>query len=212
MAKSNTASRADSGDRSCKIDRIAAEYDLEAAAHELGELWTREEERYSLRRLATRFNRSLLRAAMERSGMDVLEGEAENTYRLLTDDDVSEGTRTQVRNRLRNQGVDVEAIESAFVSYQTVNRHLKGCLEVERPEKSEENGVKKATQRLAALRNRTMVVTENTLSQLRSSGDITLGDADVFVDVTVTCSDCGTHTTARELIADGGCTCEPSES
>ncbi|EMA41215.1 rod-determining factor RdfA [Halococcus hamelinensis] len=208
MQQSSTASRAESDERTCKIDRIAVEYDLGDIAEELGELWTREEERYSLRRLATHFNRRLLRAAMERNGMDVLEGEAENTYRLLTDDDVSVGTRTQARNRLRKQGVDIEAVESAFVSYQTVNRHLKGCLDAERPAEPDEDGVEKATQRIAALRNRTVVVTENTLSQLRSADEITLGDADVFVDITVTCADCGTHTTARELIADGGCDCE----
>jgi DNA-binding transcriptional ArsR family regulator len=116
---------------SCKIKRSAAAYDLLAEAERLEEYWTRDVERYSLRDLAAHFNHHLLRAAMERAGLSSLNGEIENTYRLLTDDDVSRGMRTQARNRLQKQGIDVEQLQSDFVSYGTVRRHLKRCLDVE---------------------------------------------------------------------------------
>ena len=181
-------------------------------AENLQEYWTREDERYSLRGLADYVNQAVLRTAMEREGQNPLDGEVENTYRLLTDDEVSQGVRTQAHSRLDRGGVDVDAIEGDFVSYQTVNRHLKECLGVERDstERSDSDRIDSGAQRIAALRNRTVAVTENTLDQLRSSGALALGDPDVYVDVTVTCTECGTHATVQELIDDGGCECEPA--
>ena len=211
MAQSDVMSGESDQQPSCKLDRVIDEYDLDGVAGNLQELWTREEERYSLRGLADYANQAVLRTAMDREGLNPLDGEVENTYRLLTDDDVSQGVKTQAHSRLDRRGVDVDAVESDFVSYQTVNRHLKECLGVERDstEQTTSDRVEGGAQRIAALRNRTVAVTENTLEQLRSSGALALGDSDVYVDVTVTCTDCGTHATVQELIDDGGCECEP---
>ena len=208
-AKSGTA-----GAPSCKLDRVIDEYELGRVAENLPNYWTREDERYSLRGLADYVNQAILRTAMDRAGLNPLDGEVENTYRLLTDDEVSQGVRTQAHSRLDRGGVDVDAVEGDFVSYQTVNRHLKECLGVERAstERSDSDRVDSGAQRIAALRNRTVAVAENTLDQLRSTGALALGDPDVYVDVTVTCTDCGTHATVRELIDDGGCGCEPTDA
>lgn len=208
MAHSSTEPPEDGQAPSCKIDRVAAAYDISAEAKRLGEYWTREEERYSLRELAVYFNHQLLRAAMEREGLNPLDGEVENTYRLLTDEDVSQGMRTQARNRLQKQGVDVEQLQSDFVSYGTVNRHLKQCLGVEHEPTVVDDPAENGAKRIAALQNRTAAVTKNTLSQLDSAGDITLGDTDVFVDITVSCAECGMHATVREFIENDGCRCE----
>lgn len=37
------------------------------------------------------------------------------------------------------------------------------------------------------------------------SGALALGEPDVYVDVTVTCIDCGAHVAVEEPIDDGGC-------
>ena len=192
---------------SCKIDRAAAAYDLSEEAERLAEYWIREDERYSLRNLAVHFNQLLLRTAMERAGLNPLDGEVENTYRLLTDEDVSQGMRTQARNRLQKQNIDVDQLQSDFVSYGTVRRHLKGCLGVERESSETDDPAETGSQRIAALQNRTVAVTENTLSQLASAGELAAGDIDVFVDITVSCSACGTHAPVREYIEGNGCDC-----
>lgn len=192
---------------SCKIDRTAAAYDLPGEAERLAEYWTRDTDRYSLRELAVYFNRRLLRAAMEQAGLNPLDGEVENTHRLLTDDDVSPGMRTQARNQLQRHGVDIETVRSDFVSYQTVRRHLKQCLGAERAPR-DSAAADTSAQRIAALQHRTVAVTENTLSQLQAAGNITYGDIDVFVDITVSCAECGRHATIQEFITNDGCHCE----
>jgi hypothetical protein len=194
---------------SCKIDRTAATYNLSEEAERLGEYWTRDDERYSLRELAVHFNHQLLRAAMEQAGLNPLDGEIENTYRLLTDDEVSQGMRTQARNRLQKQDIDVDQLQSDFVSYGTVRRHLKRCLNAERePTDTNDDPAETSAQRIAALQNRTVAVTENTLSQLASASELAAGDIDVFVDITVSCPECGMHATVREFIDSDGCHCE----
>jgi hypothetical protein len=141
--------------------------------------------------------------------MNLLDGEIENTYRLLTDDNVSRGMRTQARSRLQKQDIDVEQLQSNFVSYGTVRRHLKHCLGVERePTDTDDDPAEIGTQRIAALQNRTIAVTENTLSQLYSAGELVAGDIDVFVDITIACPECGMHATIREFIENNGCHCE----
>jgi hypothetical protein len=194
---------------SCKIDRTAAAYDLPMEAERLEEYWTRDDNRYSFRDLAVYFNHQLLRGAMERAGLNPLDGEVDNTYRLLTEDNVSQGMRTQARNRLQKQGIDVDQLQSDFVSYGTVRRHLKRCLGAERePTDTNDDPAEIDAQRIAALQNRTVAVTENTLSQLASAGELAAGDIDVFVDITVSCPECGMHATVREFIDNNGCHCE----
>jgi hypothetical protein len=67
MTQSSGASRDTDQTPSCKIDRAAAANDLSNEAERLGEYWTRDDERYSLRELAVYFNHLLLRAAMKRA-------------------------------------------------------------------------------------------------------------------------------------------------
>jgi hypothetical protein len=208
MGQSSSTASEPNQTSSCKIDRTAAAYDLSDEAERLAEFWTRDTERYSLRDLALHFNHQLLRTAMEQAGLNPLDGEVENTYRLLTDNDVSQGMRTQARNRLQKQGIDVDQLQSDFVSYGTVRRHLKDCLGAERESTgTDDDPAETGGQRIAALQNRTVAVTENTLSQLASADELTAGEIDVFVDITVSCSECGVHASVREYIEGNGCDC-----
>lgn len=194
---------------SCKIDRTATAYDLADEAERLAAYWTRDADRYSLRELAVYFNRQLLRAAMEQAGLNPLDGEVKNIYRLLTADDVSPGMRTQARNRLQKHDVDVETLQSDFVSYQTVRRHLKHCLGVEQELANvDDDPTETGAQRIAALQHRTGAVTEKTLAQLQAAGELAGGDLDVFVDITVSCTACGMHATVQDFITNNGCHCK----
>ncbi|WP_254547066.1 rod-determining factor RdfA [Halomarina pelagica] len=190
-----------------KVRRVSEKYglgDVEA------ELLTRRTgdgvERHSLRELAAYVNRRLLDAALKRAGENPLDGEVSNLYRLLTSDEVTEGTRTQAINRLTRRGVDAEALRDDFVSYQTVNRYLDGVAPAPRapPANGTDHG-----ERISKLQARLEAVTGSSLDQLRRGDDFALGPYDVLVDVTVTCRECGLTTSVHALLDRGGCDCRP---
>ncbi|NHN60706.1 MULTISPECIES: rod-determining factor RdfA [Halorussus] len=194
-----------------KVGRLLERYDLgEAFGDRLEAAWLGEGvERRSLRDLADLFNRELLAVAMEDAGMAALDGEVENIYRLLTDDDVSSGMRTDARRRLDRNGVDVESLERDFVSYQAIRTYLKDVREAEYDDSAADDRVEKVAESVRRLRSRTVSVAEGNLDQLRNADELELGESRVLVDVTVLCEDCGAQYSYDELLERGGCDCEP---
>ncbi|WP_327053869.1 rod-determining factor RdfA [Halomicrococcus gelatinilyticus] len=201
-----------SGPRS-KVQRVIDEYELTGMGEQLEAYWTGDGEvEYSLRELADVFNRAVLRAALDRAGASPLEGEVENTYRLLTDDSVSSGVRTETRNALARDGVAVEELEDDFVTHQAVHTYLTKHRGVEYESGGDETDqVEKGAETIQRLRSRTSAVAETTLENLESTDRIALGDFDVFVDVRVLCDTCGRSYTVDDLLEDGGCACAESE-
>lgn len=191
-----------------KVDRVSDKYGLSSVNEELAARWTRTTDRYSLRDLAEEFNISIVESAMEAADMTPLDGDADNMYRLLTDDDVSRGNRTQAKRQLERNGIDADELTSDFVSYQSINRHLKNVLDVEYPDEDEPVDPEVAAQRILALQNRTKAVTENTIEQLRSRDDVVGGDFQVLVDISVTCYRCGRQMSVRQFIDRNGCRCD----
>lgn len=212
MTESNRDSTADTDsadDTRSKVGRLIRAYELDGMAEDLETRWLgTAETQNSLRELADYFNRQLLRVAMIEAGMDPLEGEVENAYRLLTDD-VSAGVRTQARKRFEREGLDVEHIERDFVSHQAIHTYLTKYRGVQKEaQTTDSNRIEKAAQTVQRLKNRLAVVATNTLETLRSTGRIALGDFDVSVDVRVFCRDCGEQYDVRGLLESGGCNCE----
>lgn len=204
-----TDSDSDGTTYNSKVSRVTQRYGLEGIDRTLVDLWTREEERYSLRELADHFNERVVAAAMEDAGVAPLDGEVANTLRLLTDDEVSAGKRTQARNRLEQQGVDVSRLTDDLVSYQAINRHMKQRLDVDRDTESSEPDPADKLESIRALQNRTAAVTESKLEELRATGEYGVGDLDVYVDISVTCSDCFRTLSVSEFFEQGGCDCSP---
>ena len=205
-------SSADAGGRrvtNSKVGRVIEEYELAGVGEELEQRWLAEEEQQSLRELAEWFNQQVLHEAMKNADEDPLEGEVENTYRLLTDDDVTKGTRTQTQKTLERNGIDVGSLEADFVSHQAVHTYLTKYRNVEYPaqEADEEDQISKIEETIQRLKNRTKAVTESTLERLARNGSLKLGTFEVSVDVRVTCEDCGTYVRIEELLAQGGCDC-----
>jgi hypothetical protein len=195
-----------------KVERVIETYGLEGLGDELERRWTGAAgERESLRSLADRFNRAVLRSALDEAGTSPLDGEVENTYRLLRDDDVSPGMRTEVRRQLEREGLDLDEVESDFVSHQAVHTYLRDHRGAEL-ETEDQSRVEKEAQTIRRLQGRVSVVTESGLSRLSSAGDVTIGDFDVLTDVQVYCGDCGSQYEAVELIERGGCDCDPDGS
>jgi len=193
---------ANSGE-TCKIDRVAADWKLEAAADELEQRWADGE---SLRDLEGFFNRAVLRAAMTESGMDTLDGEAANVYRLLTGDDVSAGKRVDAESRLRRNGIDPDAMTDDFVSYQTVRTHLNSCLGVQTA-RDRTFTVADARNTVHKLVSRTESVALRVIERLSGQEKIEIGTPSVTVSVRVACADCHDEYSFATLLEDGTCSC-----
>lgn len=194
-------------DRTYKVGRVLDEYGLEELHAALPDLWLGESgSGTSLRDLADRINVALVRQAMDRAGADPLDGEAENSYRLLTADDVSAGVRTQQRNRLERAGVDVGELEDDFVTHQAVHTYLTQGLGVSK-ETDDADPVEKRDERIQRLRSRMVAVMEQSLSELRDADELSLGSFDTTVSLQVYCQDCETQYDLSELLDRGGCDC-----
>lgn len=194
-----------------KVGRVIDEYSLDGFGAELEARWTGERgEQSSLRALADLFNRRVLEAALEEAGVRSLDGEVENRYRLLTDEEVSAGMREQIRRELDRADVPIEEVQSDFVSHQSIYTYLTEHREAIHPssvEASPEERRERELDKIGALITRTTVVTEDSLERLAATDALSGGVSEVFVDVQVTCEACGRTMAATAFLEDGGCSC-----
>ena len=192
--------------RRSKVARLIDAYDLDGIGEEMARRWTAEDDRWSLRDLADHFNQAVLEAAMQAEGPQMLDGEVENTYRLLTDEDVGEADRTRVRRRLERDGIEVDDLIDDFVTYQAIRTFLMKHQGAEYT-KDETDPLERETKNLQQLRGRVDSVTTGKLEQLRDSGELRLGEFRTLIDVRVVCEECNTQYDAVELLESGGCDC-----
>ncbi|MDQ2053839.1 MULTISPECIES: rod-determining factor RdfA [Halobellus] len=194
---------------SSKVARLISEYGLDGLGDELEARWTGDGvERTSLRDLADYFNERLLEQALIDAGMSALESDVSSTYENLTDDDVSTGVRTDTRNRLEQNGVDVDALESDFVSYQAIRSYLTEYRDAEYRRLSDEEKVEKDLQSIQRLMTRTLSVTEERIEKLRETGRIDVDEFEVLLDVQVLCQNCGEQYSISEFLEQRGCECQ----
>jgi hypothetical protein len=190
------------GDTDCKVDRVCERWDL-TMGDELRERWRGGE---SLRELETVFNEAVLRAALQSADADVIDGEAANLYRLLTDDSVSAGQRVDAEARLRRAGLDPTAVTDDFVSYGTVRTHLNECLGIETTRDTRLDPDEGRTTVLKLL-SRTESVTERTIARLTDQGSLTIPAPSVTLSLRVACDQCGDEYSFSQLLSRGGCSC-----
>lgn len=194
--------------RPSKVIRLIERYDLEGIGAELEAEWTKEDsDRMSLRKLAAYFNRELLRAALRNAGVKTVDGEVANFYRLLTDEDASAADRTRVRRRLEQKGVDVEEVQSEFVSYQAIRTYLQNHRNATY-DADDNHRLAGLQTTVTQLQNRLVTVTESRLKQVNGS-EIEIGDPNVIANVQLNCTACGRRFSVDEL--SEGVTCDCSE-
>ena len=198
------------GGRGPKVERVAREYSLDGLGDELVQRWAGEEgEQWSLRELADLVNQRIVQAAQSQAGIHLLDGEAENFYRLLTDDDVTAGMRTDARRSLMENGVNVDALEDAFVSYQSVYNYLTKHRGVSREaQQSAERTVEREIESVRKLQARLQKVTTDVVDRWKRNDAVDLNEYDVEVDVRVTCPDCDVRLTPSALAEAAGCDCQ----
>jgi hypothetical protein len=193
--------------RRSKVARLIEEYDLGAIGDELERAWTADgDRRRSLRDLADRFNRELLERVLRDAGVSSLDGEVENTYRLLTAESVSGADRTRIQRHLEREGIDVDALLEEFVSYQSIRTYLRKHRGVEHA-REETDRVESADRTIQQLRNRLAAVAEQRIDQLDRNDELDAGSVGVMVDVRAVCADCGSQYPVGGLLDRGGCDC-----
>jgi hypothetical protein len=189
-----------------KVERLIDEYDLDETAVELKRKRRGEDgDVRSLRDLAAFFNRELVGKRLADVTTTVLDGETDNLYRLLTDDDVSRGERIRARSRLERSGIDVDNLERDFVSREAIRSYFERR-GVARPT-DDSDQVEKERDNIGQLRSKTKTVTEDKVQHLRETDRISIGDFGVVVNVQVICEDCNTAMTVGELLDERTCAC-----
>ena len=198
------------GDRpSSKVARLIREYDLHGLGAELEARWTGDGvERSSLRDLADHFNRCLLERALLDAGMNALESDVETIYENLTNERVSTGVRTDTRNRLDRNGIDPDALERDFVTYQAVRSYLREWRGAEHEGFSDAEKIEKDRQSIQRLMSRTLSVTEDRIRKLRETDRVDVEEFEVVLDAQVLCRACGGQQSVAEFLDNGGCPCQ----
>ncbi|ERG96883.1 rod-determining factor RdfA [Haloquadratum walsbyi] len=198
-----------------KVARLIEKYELEGLGADLETRWTGDgSERMSLRDLATFFNQQLLRQALMTAdnSTGAVDNTVETIYTRLTSDAVSSGVRTDTRSRLEQRGVNVDVLESDFVTYQAIRSYLKDWRGAEYQTISDEAKIKKDLESIQRLMSRTTSVTEERIEKLRETDRISLDEFEVLLDVQVLCQTCGDQHSVTELLEQGGCPCEVPHS
>lgn len=191
-----------------KVQRVMDRYSLEEAGEELEQYWLGDGvDRRSLRDLADYLNRWIVRVAMTDAGLNPLNGEAANTYRLLIDDDVTSGERTQVERHLNRAGIDVEQLRNDFVSHQAVHTYLTKHRGVSLSSESQEPPREKAVNTIRRLNSRSKAVSEKTVESLRNQNEVMVGTYMITVDTQIVCRDCNTQYDLTEFLQTGHCNC-----
>lgn len=192
-----------------KVGKVISKYDLQQFHAELPDRWLGEgREAQSLRDLADELNVAILREVMEAANLEPLDGEVENTYRLLTEEEVSSGMRTAKRNQLERGGVDVESVEGDFVTHQAIYAYLREVLDVSKQDQEDSDPIEKHSERINRLRSRTAAVANNSVDSLVSSNALEVGDPEVSVNIQVYCHQCNSQYPLSSLLTRGGCDCE----
>ena len=193
---------------SSKVARLIEEYDLDGLGADLEARWTGDGiDRMSLRDLAEFFNKRLLEQALMDVGMSTLESDLDATYEHLTGEDVSTGVRTEARSRLERNGIDTEALESDFVTYQAIRSYLKEWRSAEYEQVSDAEKLEKDLETIQRLLTRTHSVAEHRVELLRDTDRLALERFEVLLDAQVLCQECGTQYSLPELFDQGGCDC-----
>lgn len=198
-----------SSGRRTKVERVMAEYDLEEWGERLEAEWIGDgTDRTSLRDLAGEFNRAVLRAAIREAGASVLETDIDSLYQTLTADDALRSDAVRTRRDLERSGVDIDDVQSDFVTHQTIYTYLTEVRDASLPEEDAADRIARKRETVQRLAGRTQVVTESTLEELGKAGEITDREYDVFVDVRTICGNCGADYAVADLLDQGGCDCD----
>jgi len=192
----------------CKVDRTIDRFDLQPPGKEYPSLdeylvanWTGEAggESTGYKELTRWFNRRLLKRVYERAGRSTIGTRLDSEYEALTGDD--DLLRAEVVDDLKADGIDTEQLLDGMVSWSTMRRHLKNCLnaEKERREASEWE-----VDSVDIARNQLESKTADALRSLESKDRLPEATrADIDVQVKLSCPECPTRVPLQDALNRG---------
>lgn len=195
----------------CKVERTAMEFDILDIC---SELIKRRQDGDSYRSIAAVLNSRIIEAELDRADVttdrsvhSALVGEniADEVYRVLRTDSESDIRRAELRARLTEAGVDVDRLESAFVSHVTVRSHLQDCVSVDTD--SSPPPFEKTVNTTQWARTRASNVIQSTLDRAVETGQLQTGQLTAELFVRVTCESCGDTVYLTELLNEKSCSC-----
>lgn len=209
MDEENQLESATQQNRRSKVGRLIEAYGLDGMTVELAQYWKGEGvERHSLRELATHFNQALMHTAMVDAGLNPLDGEAENTYSLLIEEETTSGARRRAERRLEREGIDVDQLRGDFVSHQAVYTYLTDVRGLNYESEDRGGDIDGSIETLQRLIGRMRSVSETIVGGLDQAGTVAIGEYDITPDIQITCRDCTTQYDLVEFLRRGYCECE----
>jgi hypothetical protein len=191
-----------------KIVRVAEKYqlNLEEIGKDMAQKWTApdDEQRHTLNELRDQFNRQILREAMEANGMEPVPGEVEYGYKYLFDDDTPHSDEMDVRNRLEDNGVDVDQVIEDFInSPQTIHNYLRQVEDVELREESGDDRSKneKSRDHLKSLDRRYEKIVASMIDTLIEEGEYPDHDYNITVECFVEDMETGKEEHISEILS-----------
>lgn len=197
-----------------KVERVIDQYELAGLGEELEARWLGESRtKQSLRDLEAYLNKRLLESAIIDSEQPLVDGEIDNLYRLLTNEETSRAARTEAESKLDRLGVDVDQVRRDFVSHQSVHSYLTEVRGVSHSadDKPSQTVIQNRQDTIQRVQNRLVVLAEQTLDSLEKADHLELGAVDVMANLTVYCNDCDSSYTFSEILNESGCSCQLSD-
>jgi len=196
-------------DETCKIDHVVDRFGLSAPGQAgesidryLVDRWTGADDGAAVgyKQLTEWFNKRLMKRVYERNGRDTIGTRIESEYEALRGDD--DLVRIEVAEDLRADGVDADALVDAMVSWSTMRRHLKRCLEAEKaaqPARTEWE-----LESLDIARNQVTDKAQSALKSLSSKRELPDAHrATVEVQVKLSCPECPTRVPLEDAVERG---------
>lgn len=195
----------------CKVDRAIETFEVTPTAGfddldaELVARWRGDGDRESqgYRALTEWFNERLLKRVYDANGRETVGTRLESDYEALTGDDLL--LREEVKDDLRADGIDADAVVDGMVSWSTMRHHLTGCLDAEK-EPQEPTDWEPRSVDIATDRAETKLA--DAVRSLAGKDRLAGGDeATVAVEAYVSCPVCGVRRRFADAL-DQGTVCE----
>lgn len=215
-----------------KIETLLETHELTDFGEHLVTLWTRDDDadRYSVRDLTRQFNTKLVTEALHEyadgvAPADYTPRELVRILRARVSDaekynDVTPGTIADVEVWFDEHGIPIDTVTDSLVSYGTMHSYLKDKRGASLPETSRDavtppeqltpsDVQEKRLNRISTYRDTFRQYTEAEFDKLQEwnlAPDVT---PDVYIEIYISCPNCGARYTATEYIEQQGCaTCD----
>lgn len=193
----------------CKIDDVVERYGLESPHEEVESmdesllaLWTGADgfDARGYRSLTEWFNKRLLRHVYREHGRVVMGSRIDDEFATMTAGE--EIPRTELLHDLERDGIDGGDVLADMVSWSTMRRHLLECLGGEKPRQSAETNWERESVDIAI--DQLVEKVQKALTSYENKDRIAgATDADVSVQVQLTCPECPTRRSLSEALERG---------